>query len=217
MEERLGFAKTHLENDCALLSHVIWSDETKVRAHPRTGDITYWVHSSTRREDMPHNLMFHSGGISVMFWGCFSKLALGPLVVVEGNMDAKKYIQTLKDNLLNEYAIAKKTTGEDWVFMQDNAPCHRAKSVVRFLRRNRIKTLEWPPQSPDLNPIENLWSIIKREMKRKLGPPTTKDELIEQVFNVWESMDQSICGKLLDEYEKRLNAVLLPKGRATKY
>ena len=78
------------------------------------------------------------------------------------------------------------------VFMQDNAPCHKTNLVMDFLARNRIQTLDWPPQSPDLNPIENLWAIVKARRFKKFGIPRTRIELIEQIFEMWNAIDFGI-------------------------
>jgi hypothetical protein len=75
-----------------------------------------------------------------MFWDCFSKVGLGPLVAVEGNMNAEKYIKLLTTTLIPELAAA----GRPMTFMQDNAPCHTANVVKTFMAQNDIETLPWP-------------------------------------------------------------------------
>jgi transposase len=115
-----------------------------------------------------------------MFWGCFSKQGLGPLVVIDGTLSAENY-----KNLLEEYLLPEiHSCNVPMTFMQDNAPCHKAKPVLEFFESNGITTLDWPPQSPDLNPIENLWSIIKQKRAKKFGIPTSKKELIKQIFEI---------------------------------
>ena len=79
-------------------------------------------------------------------------------------MNAVNYIELLQDTVLPELAAA----GRPMVFMQDNAPCHKAKVVMDFLAENNIETLRWPPQSPDMNPIENLWAIIKAKRQKNM-------------------------------------------------
>jgi transposase len=74
----------------------------------------------------------------------------------------------------------------------DNAPCHKTNLIMGFLNANRIPTLDLPPQSPDLNPIENLWAIVKRRRFKRFGIPSTKNELIEQIFAIWEEIDQEL-------------------------
>ena len=86
-----------------------------------------------------------------------------------------------------------------------------------FLRQNQISTLDWPPQSPDMNPIENLWQIVKIREEKKIGIPMTKEELIEQVFEIWEEIDETLLETLADSVESRLREVIRLKGKPTKY
>ena len=112
---------------------------------------------------MPVNSQVHLGGFSVMFWGCFSKVGLGPLVALEGSINGERYIELLRTTLLSELAAA----GRPMTFMQDNAPCHTANVVKAFMAQKDIETVAWLPQSPDMNPIENFWAIIKARQLKK--------------------------------------------------
>lgn len=128
-------------------------------------------------------------------------------------MNAEKYVELLKDTIIPELEVA----GRHMTFMQDNAPCHKARVVMDFLDENNIETLVWPPQSPDMNPIENLWAIIKRRRKKKYGVPTTKNALIEQIFDIWDNIEPELVDKLASSANKRINEVLKLKGKVSKY
>ena len=213
VEKRLIFAQEHHEKDEEYWDNIIWSDETTVRQKPLAKQELIHVHKSVEKENLPINGQIHSGGFSVMFWGCFSKVALGPLVALEGSMDARKYVQLLEDVLLPELEAA----GRPMVFMQDNAPCHTAKLVADFFERKRVTVLKWPPQSPDLNPIENLWAIVKSRRKKKFGTPSSKAELVSQVFKIWEEIDQNLVSVLADSANRRLKECIRLKGAISKY
>jgi transposase len=212
-QKRVSFCQEMVEKGPEFWDRVIWSDETTVRQSPKSKDVFVHVHLSTKREDMEINSQIHSGGFSVMFWGCMSKLGLGPLVALEGNMTADRYVELLRDTLIPELEAA----GKEMVFMQDNAPCHKAKRVMKYFQENNIMTLDWPAQSPDMNPIENLWAIIKHRRQQKFGVPKSKNDLIEQIFNIWENIEEELVSKLADSANKRVSEVLRLNGNISKY
>ena len=89
--------------------------------------------------------------------GCFSAAGPGRLVKVEGKLNAAKYCKILEDNLIQsprELQLGR------FIFQQDNDPKHTAKATQKLYKDNKVNVLEWVSQSPDVNPIENLWSKI---------------------------------------------------------
>ena len=190
--KRIDFTKNNFEKPAEFRERVIWSDETTVRSNPNSKDIFVKVHNTVKRKNLPFNTKSQNQGIWVMFWGCFSKQGMGPLVVIDGTLTAETYKDLLEECLLPEIS----SCNVPMVFMQDNAPCHKAKSVLQFFDDHAITTLDWPPQSPDLNPIENLCSIIKLKRSKRFGLPTSRNELISQVFEIWGEISLKFCGLL---------------------
>ncbi|CAJ0939088.1 unnamed protein product [Ranitomeya imitator] len=100
-----------------------------------------------------------------------------------------------------------------WVFQHDNDPKHTARATKEWLRKKHFKVLEWPSQSPDLNPIENLWRELKvRVAKRKAKNITALEEIC---MEEWANIPTTVCGKLVKTYGKRLTSVIANKGYIT--
>ena len=101
--------------------------------------------------------------------------------------------------------------------MQDGAPCHKGKTVMKFLEEKGVELLPWPGNSPDCNPIENLWAILKNKMKK--FNITNKKDLIAKLIEIWHH-DPDIansCKNLIWSMPKRIAAVIKAKGYFTKY
>ncbi len=120
-------------------------------------------------------------------------------------MNAAKYMDILDENLLQSAQDLR--LGRRFTFQQDNDPKHTAKITKEWLHNNYVTVLEWPSQSPDLNPIEHLWRDLKMAVHQRL--PSNLTEL--------ERIPKSSCEKLVASFPKRLMAVLNQKGASTKY
>ena len=97
-----------------------------------------------------------------MFWGCFSINGPGSLVPVEGMMNSKAYLQIIERKVCRELSDLHLRA----IFQQASAPCHKAKMITNCLKKMKITVLDWPGNSPDLNPIENLWSMVEKLLEK---------------------------------------------------
>jgi transposase len=109
-------------------------------------------------------------------------------------------------------------------FMQDNAPIHTAKKVIKWLEDNGIPTIDWPPYSPDLNPIEYIWARMKEWIHqhypnlRDMGDSQEAlDKLARVIVEAWEAIPQDAVDHLIRSMDYRVNAVLAAEGWHTKY
>jgi len=107
-------------------------------------------------------IKFHP--LKVMFWDCFSFYGPGPFVPVIGMMNSDQYIDVLSTHMITE--LERVCLSGEGIFQQDLAPCHNSKKVKKFFEQNEIRLLQWPGNSPDINPIENLWAICKTKYLR---------------------------------------------------
>ncbi len=119
--------------------------------------------------------------------GVFQLQGTGRLVAIEGKMNAAKYKDILDENLLQSAQDLR--LGRRFTFQQDNDPKHIAKITKEWLHNNSVTVLEWPSQSPDLNPIEHLWRDLKMAVHQRL--PSNLTELERICKEEWQRIPKS--------------------------
>ena len=127
-------------------------------------------------------------------------------------MNSTGYLNVLSNAMLPS---AWSFRGLDFTFQHDNAPCHKAAAVTEWLAEQNVSVLNWPPQSPDLNPIEHLWEYI--QCRLNMLPTTTTSTLWENIRRIWNSIPPDVVTKLVESMPSRLRTVIKAKGGHTKY
>ena len=149
----------------------------------------------------------------LMVWGCFSYYGTGKLIVLPTNQTVNKerYFEILVDHLEECF----EATNSDF-FQQDGAKAHTAKLITNYLDFCGINYFsDWPGNSPDLNPIENLWGIMKSQLRKRDVSSISKLKLALQ--DIWDNLDPQLLKNLALSIPKRLQAVIKTKGGSTKY
>ena len=212
--KRLAWAKKRI-NWMNEWEKIIWSDESRFEVFGGDGKRYVWRSIHERYDPRCLIPTFKSGQESVMIWGCFTKDRLGPLVKLEGRITANIYIDMLENHLLP--FINSLENKNDYTFQEDNAPIHTAKIAKKWKNDNDIKSLPWPAQSPDLNPIENLWDELERQIRKHKPLPKNPNDLWHILQEEWSKLDENILKKLVDSMPRRITAVIANRGNPTKY
>ena len=168
-------------------NNVLFSDESKFNLFNSDGRTMIWRSPGERLNFKNMVPTVKHGGGSVMVWGSMSSKGVGELVFIEGTMDSVKYVRILSENL--DMSVEKAGLDNGFVFQQDNDPKHKSKFTMKYFSENNITLLNHPPQSPDLNPIENLWGYIDLELKKK--KIKNIGELKRVILEIWNNIDAS--------------------------
>ncbi|GFV79412.1 transposable element Tcb2 transposase [Trichonephila clavipes] len=115
-------------------------------------------------------------------------------VVANGTMTGQRYIDEV---LLPHVRLFRGAVGDKFVFMDDNATCHRTLAVQDCLDSEGIQRLVWPARSPDLNPIENVWDALGRQVAGRNYPPTNKNTLIRALTEEWDKLSQQLLDNVV--------------------
>lgn len=153
--------------------------------------------------------------IKINVWGAMCYNGVSKLVNINGNLDQYQYQDILLHDMIpSSQQLFKKSNGS-FTFQMDNDPKHTAKGTTEFLDMAGIRVIDWPSNSPDLNPLENLWSIL--DYKCKDRTPLNQKELFSILNDTWKSLNIDLLHTLIDSMPQRCQAVIDSKGYPTKY
>ncbi len=211
-QKRLTWAVEKKNWTVAQWSKVLFSDESKFCISFGNQGPRVW-----RKSGEAHNPCCLKSSVkfpqSVMIWAAMSSAGVGPLCFLKSTVNAAIYQEILEHFMLPS---ADKLYGDaDFIFQQDLAPAHTAKGTKSWFNDHGVTVFDWPANSPDLNPIENLWGIVKRKMRDTR--PNNADELKATVKETWASIPPQQCHKLITSMPRRIEAVIKAKGAPTKY
>lgn len=209
--KRLAWAKSHINWTPEQWRKVLWTDESPFVLRFNRRKRVWRMHNERYSQNCLVGTIKHDKKINV--WGAFCYHGIGYLHRIRGIMDGYIYLDILEDPML---ASADLLFGrENFLFQQDNDPKHTAIIVRQWFLDNNIEKIDWPAQSPDLNPIENLWSILDTMVsKRKVN---NEEELFNCLNEAWKSIPLSILHNLVDSMPRRCKVVIDAKGGNTKY
>jgi transposase len=224
-DARLAWAIEHQNYSEIDWYKVSWSDECTIERGIGVKPVWTFVRPCNQilLKDV-HPVRSTGKGVKKMLWAAFGSNRRTGLVPLDGDPLAARggvsswVIREVYRAYLPDIMV------EGGQFMHDGAGPHRGHIVVDLLRQMGIRVMRWPPYSPDLNPIENLWALVKAEIYRlhpelETAPDNdeTLDRLVEAAKEAWHAIDQGILHRLAMTMKHRVDAVIEAKGWYTKY
>lgn len=148
--------------------------------------------------------------LKVHLWGCIGKNIQNRIHIFEDIMTGEIYQQILEGNILDLFLL-----NDNLIFQDDNDSKHRSEIVYNWKNAYNIKSLAWPSNSPDLNPIENIWSILKRKVNEIHNE--TKTDFIKCISEKWNGISKETINNVIDSMSKRILKVIERKGNWIDY
>ena len=214
-EARLEWALEYSKKPPNFWDTVIFSDETSIHVHEAMRGKFVWRFPG---EDLEPGMVQETtkfGGSKLQVWGCLTAQGIGYACSLPEGLDADTYVGILEEELMKTINLYFKGRS-GVIFQQDGASTRTARVVKDHFKGQKYTVLPWPAHSPDLSPIENLWSDLKKRLVER-HPEMTKKNIWDVVNAEWENTPKEFCATLLQSMPNRLQAVIKAHGGHTEY
>ena len=148
-----------------------------------------------------------------MVWAGISANRRTQLYIVNGNLNAQRYVNEILQPIVVPFL---NHLGANAIYQDDNARPHRGAVANNFIRQNNIWRMDWPANSPDLNPIEHIWDEFGRRLYRR-NPPVNLGQLQYRLVQEWNNIPQNIIRRCIQSMRARCNACIKARGGHTRY
>ena len=211
---RMQWLTAHRPNVFPLGSwrQVLFSDESRYLLYRSDGRRRVYRRRNERFTDSCVSEVYRFGGGGVMVWGGICHGRKTPLVFIDGSLTAIRY----RDTILSPVVVPF-VQQNNLIFQQDNARAHVARACRDYLAANNIRVLEWPPYSPDLSPIEHLWDVLDRRVRRRNPPPASILELRQALQDEWQAIPIQTINNLVGSMTRRIRGAIAVNGGHTRY
>ncbi|XP_011270566.1 hypothetical protein CAOG_08904 [Capsaspora owczarzaki ATCC 30864] len=212
---RLAFARAHANWTVEDWLNVVFSDETALYLYRNNNSGRVWRVWGAPLDDRSVQGTVKFGGGHINVWGAISRCGISFFSELGDRMNGDVYLSVLNEELKD--SLAAWGNDPNLIFMQDNAPCHKRKDVMKWFKNQNLTLLEWPANSPDLNPIEHAWNMVKNAVYKQ-QEITNQDMLWERFQEVYHKvLTVEVCTSLISSMPRRIKAVLDAHGGYTKY
>jgi len=208
---RLKFAKVVVRRGAPYMRSIAFSDEHDVNTNDHSNRLQ-WARAPcdvcTREQKRVQNTFRKA------VWGCIGLGFKSALVLLgkkrKRDDDEPKSFRQNSASYIRQ-CLSRLHLPEKYVFMQDGATCHTARASIAYMSRKGMRVLEnWPPYSPDLNPIENVWAELDRRVANR--HPMTQEELERFTVEEWNGLEQSLIDRYVLSFEARLRKCIAKGG-----
>uniref|UniRef100_A0A3Q2W3X4 Tc1-like transposase DDE domain-containing protein n=1 Tax=Haplochromis burtoni TaxID=8153 RepID=A0A3Q2W3X4_HAPBU len=214
-KHRMRWCKAHRHWTLEQWKRVLWSGESCFSVWQCDGQVWVWrLPGEQYLSDCIVPSVKYGGG-GVMVWGCFSGVGLGPLLPVNETLNSSAY-QDILDNFMLP-TLWEQFGDSPFLLQHDCTPVHKSRSIKTWMNEFGVDELDWPAQSPDLNPIEYLWDELERRLRARPSRPTSVSDLTNALLEEWSEIPINTLLNLVESLPRRIEAVIAAKGGPTSY
>lgn len=212
---RLNWCRRHVQWSQEDWARVLFTDESRYSLNSDSRRVLIWREEGTRNLPSLVREISRFRDRGLMVWGGIMTNGRTELHIFQGgSVTARRYVDEV---LEPQVRLFRGAVGPEFLLMDDNARPHRAYVVSEYLQTEDITRMDWPPYSPDLNPIEHVWNASGRRIAARQIPPRTLQELKSALLEEWRAIPQDLINTLVKSMKSRCEVCISVRGGHTPY